>query len=72
MSDLGPFRTTILLESAERRGETRVVEAALVDTGSEYTWVPRAVLESLDIRVERVQRFVRPPAGRRGLKSDDA
>src|SRR5206468_3082060 len=35
MSDTGTFRTTIMIESAERRGEMRVVENALVDTGSE-------------------------------------
>ncbi len=58
MSDMGTFRTTILLESAERRGEMRTVEDALVDTGSEYTWVPRDVLESLGIRPERTQRFI--------------
>lgn len=58
MRDMGTFRTDILLESAEHRGETRVVPDALVDTGSEYTWVPRDVLESLGIRHERMQRFV--------------
>src|SRR5688572_18122912 len=58
MRETGPFRTTILVENAEQRGETRTVEDALVDTGSEYTWVPRAVLESLGIRAERTQRFV--------------
>ena len=34
MPDMGTFRTTMLVESAERRGDTRVVEGALVDTGS--------------------------------------
>ena len=58
MSDMGTFRTTILVESSERRGDTRTVESALVDTGSEYTWVPRDVLESLGIRSERTQRFI--------------
>ena len=58
MRDMGTFRTTILVESAERRGEAQPVEDALVDTGSEYTGVPRAMLESLGIRAERTQRFV--------------
>jgi len=58
MPDMGTFRTTILLESAERRGDTRTVEDALVDTSSEYTWVPRGPLESLGIGPERVQRFI--------------
>jgi predicted aspartyl protease len=58
MSDVGTFRTTILIESVDRCGETRAVENALVDTGSEFTWVPRPVLEELGIRSERPQRFV--------------
>ncbi len=55
---MGVFRTTILVESAEHRGEMRTVENAMVGTGSEYTWVPRSVLEDLGIRPERLQRFV--------------
>lgn len=58
MGDVGTFRTTILIESVERRGETRAIENALVDTGSEFTWVPRPVLEELVIRRERLQRFL--------------
>jgi predicted aspartyl protease len=56
--DMGTFRTTILVESIERRGDTRTIENALVDTGSEYTWVPRDVLDDLGIRPERTQRFI--------------
>jgi predicted aspartyl protease len=58
MPDMGTFRTTMLIESAERRGDTTSVEGALVVTGSESTWVPRAVLESLGVRAERLQRFI--------------
>ena len=58
MSDMGTFRTTIMIESVERRGEMRAVEDALVDTGSEYTWVPLRVLADLGIRPEQTQRFV--------------
>ena len=58
MSDMGTFRTTIMIENVERRGETRTVDNALVDTGSEYTWVPADVLDSLGIRSEHTQRFV--------------
>ena len=31
MPDMGTFRTTILIESTERRGDTRTVENALVE-----------------------------------------
>jgi clan AA aspartic protease len=58
MADMGTFRTTILIENAERRGEMRTVDDALVDTGSEYTWVPADLLKSLGIRPEHTQRFV--------------
>ena len=58
MSDMGTFRTTILIESAERRGDMQSVDDALVDTGSEYTWVPADVLTSLGIRPEHTQRFI--------------
>ena len=58
VSDMGTFRTTIMIESAERRGEMRTVEAALVDSGSEYTWVPASILAELGIRAEHVQRFI--------------
>jgi predicted aspartyl protease len=58
MSRMGTFYTTILVESHTRRGETLTVENVLVDTGSEFTWVPRQVLEELGIRPERLQRIV--------------
>ena len=48
MSDMGTFRTTIEVENIGA-GQRRKVEGALVDTGSEYTWIPRPILESLGI-----------------------
>jgi len=58
MSETGTFRTTMFIESAEHRGYMRPVENALVDTGSELTWVPREILEELGILPELTQRFV--------------
>jgi predicted aspartyl protease len=58
IGDMGTFRTTIVIESAEHRGDVRTVENALVDTGSEYTWVPREVLAELAIKPELTQRFI--------------
>jgi predicted aspartyl protease len=58
MSDMGTFRTTIAIENVARRGETRTLTDVLVDTGSEYTWAPRAVLDSLGIAPERTQQFI--------------
>jgi hypothetical protein len=54
---MGPFRTTIRIESLARRGETRELPDVLVDTGSEVACVPQEVLESLGVRAERVIRF---------------
>lgn len=54
----GVFRTTIEIENLERRGNRRSLPDTLVDTGSEFTWVPRDVLQSLGIRVQRQQAFI--------------
>jgi predicted aspartyl protease len=57
MTDVGMFRVTIGVESLAR-GRVRDVPEALVDTGSELTWIPRAILESLDVAVERRRAFI--------------
>lgn len=57
MDDMGIFRTTIGIESLTRRGHVAQLPDTLVDTGSEYTWVPTAVLEALGIARERTIRF---------------
>lgn len=58
MEPMGLFHTTIEIESLERRGTRLPVPDTLVDTGSELTWVPRAVLESLGIAPQRTQAFL--------------
>ncbi len=57
MSRMGTFRTTIQIESHTRRGQMRELGSILVDTGSEATWVPRTILESLGIQPEKAVRF---------------
>ena len=57
IDDVGTLRTTIGVESHQRRGDVRELPETLVDTGSEYSWIPRDVLESLGVGVERAQRF---------------
>ena len=57
MGDVGILRTTIGVESHQRRGDVRELPETLVDTGSEYSWIPREVLESLGVGVERAHRF---------------
>src|SRR5205814_8950689 len=43
MDDVGIFRTTIEVQNLAMRGSRRALPETLVDTGSEYTWVPRRV-----------------------------
>ena len=57
MSDMGIFRTTISIENPLARGVLRSIANVMVDTGSEYTWVPRAELEALGLTAERTARF---------------
>jgi len=57
IDDMGIFRTTISVENPARRGELRDVPDVMVDTGNEYTWLPKAVLEELGLRPERTARF---------------
>jgi len=58
MSDMGLFRITIGVESARERGAIVHVPDALVDTGSESTWVPRAFLEDIGVAVEKRRSFI--------------
>jgi predicted aspartyl protease len=58
MADRGLFYTSFEIAHLERRGDLRIVPDALVDTGSEYTWIPRPLLESLGVKAERKQGFI--------------
>jgi predicted aspartyl protease len=56
MSDMGTFRTDIEIENPARPGERQLIRNALVDTGSELTWIP-AMLESIGIVEDKRVRF---------------
>ena len=58
MSDMGTFRINIAVEHPAHRGELASIEHVLVDTGSEFTWIPTPVLEQLGVERERTQRFL--------------
>jgi predicted aspartyl protease len=58
MSDVGTFRIDIAIEHPAHRGERLGIQDVLVDTGSEFTWIPTPVLEQLGIQRERTQRFI--------------
>lgn len=57
IDDMGIFRTTIDVSHGGQAGERRTLTDVLVDTGSEYNWVPRNILEELGVEPERVDRF---------------
>lgn len=50
---MGTFRSTIHVENVLRRTRHTSVSGALVDTGSEHTWVPAAVLEQIGVKREK-------------------
>jgi predicted aspartyl protease len=56
--DMGIFRTTVGVENPLRAGDIRELSDVIVATGSEYTWLPRAVLESLGLEPRRIVQFV--------------
>jgi len=57
MDDVGVFRTTIEVQNLDMLGSRKALPETMVDTGSEYTWIPRQVLEELSIRAQRKQAF---------------
>ena len=57
MQNIGTFRINFEIENPQRPGERSVVTNALVDTGSELTWIPSHILESLGISRVNLWRF---------------
>ena len=55
---MGTFYTPCTLQNHTYRNRQYRIPKVLVDTGSEYTWIPRSVLESLGVAAERKQGFV--------------
>ena len=58
MDRMGCFSANIGVESTANRGKVLRVASALVDTGSEFSWIPAHVLRELGIKSERTQRFL--------------
>ena len=50
---MGTFFVRCTVENPIDRRRSAVIAQALVDTGSEYTWVPERTLERLDIAREK-------------------
>ncbi len=56
-ADMGSFRIDVSIANSARPDARAVVRALLVDTGSELSWVPAQVLESLGISRLKMLRF---------------
>lgn len=50
---MGAFYTRCKVENVVDRGKSAVLSKLLVDTGSEYTWIPATTLERLGIQREK-------------------
>jgi predicted aspartyl protease len=57
IDDMGMFRTTIRVAHLAKSTNQRTLSDVMVDTGSEYNWIPREVLEALDVVAERAEAF---------------
>ena len=57
IDEMGIFRTTIELSPWPDHDKRLVLRDVIVDTGSEYTWIPRAQLEALGVTATRSERF---------------
>ena len=56
---MGSFYVKCKIENPVNRAKSTIVSRLLVDTGSEYTWIPTSVLEKIDIQIEKKDlRFV--------------
>ena len=57
IDDMGIFRTTIAIAALHDVKRTVEIRDVMVDTGAEYNWIPRALLEEIGVTVDRVERF---------------
>ena len=57
IDDMGIFRTTLSLAAMTAPDERRDLVDVLVDTGSEYNWLPTALLLELGVVPVRIDRF---------------
>lgn len=57
IDDMGIVRTTIAIAPIAEPARARELADVMVDTGSEYNWVPRSLLTDLGIAPVRTERF---------------
>lgn len=57
IDDMGIFRTTVGVASWANPSSRTDIPNVMVDTGSEYNWIPEALLAQLGVAPVRVDRF---------------
>ena len=57
IDDMGIFRTTVSIAPLDAPGRQHTLVDVMVDTGSEYNWIPREVLDEIGVAPVRVDRF---------------
>src|SRR5258708_15943283 len=57
IDDMGTFRTTIEVAAGAELTNRRRLADVLIDTGSEYNWIPERVLAELGVTPVRIDRF---------------
>ena len=57
IDEMGIFRTTLGVASLAASGAQGSIANVMVDTGSEYTWLPEELLARLGVAPVRIDRF---------------
>ena len=57
IDDMGIFRTSIGVAAHAHPDRPHQIDDVMVDTGSEYNWIPRALLEELGVPPDRTDHF---------------
>src|SRR5690349_25063068 len=57
IDEMGIFRTSLQISSLTNPDRRSELTKVMVDTGAEYSWIPRSVLEDLGIQAARIDRF---------------
>jgi len=57
IDEMGIFRTTLSFAPLSRPGDTATLDDVMVDTGAEYSALPRSLLVKMGIPPVRVDRF---------------
>jgi len=53
MAKMGTFRVDCKVENVVNRSKSALVNQLLVDTGSDYTWIPAKTLEKIGVQREK-------------------